>query len=392
MKILHVTNFFKPSWEAGGVARVAYEISKRLVEEGHEITVYTTDGFKSRLNVEKNTPIIIDGMKIYYFRNLLVCLTRNNLPIPYYLPMIARSQIDDFDIIHIHEHRTFSAIILHFYAKKHRIPYILQSHGSVTPFFKKKTFKILFDHFFGYKILKDATKVVALTKTEVKQYEIMGVSKNKIEIIPNGIDLSEYDNLPKKGKFKTKFMISKDDKIILYLGRLHESKGLNLILDAFSEVCKELNNIKLVFVGPDDGYQESLTARAMKLNLSNNIIFAGYVDNNTKREALVDATVFITPSYSGFPVTFLEACACGTPIITTTNGDILEWINDKVGYVVENDKDQLKNAMFRILSDENLRAKFKIECNNLIVNNFEWTGIVKNYEDIYFRSSGGSST
>ena len=383
MKILHVTNFFKPSWEAGGVARVAYEISENLVNEGHEVTVYTTDGFKSRLNVEKNTPIIIDGMKIYYFRNLLNYLTKSNLPIPYYVPLIARSQMQDFDIIHIHEHRTFLAIIVHFYAKKYRTPYILQSHGSVTPFFKKKTFKILFDHFFGYKILRDASKVIALTKTEANQYEMMGVSKNKIEIIPNGINLSEYNNLPKKGKFKTKYMIPMSNKVILYLGRLHESKGLDLILDSFSDVHKELHNIKLVFVGPDDGYQESLTARAKKLDVSDNIIFAGYVDNITKIEAFVDATVFITPSYSGFPVTFLEACACGTPIITTTNGDILEWINDKVGYVVEYDKDQLKNAMFRILSDENLRAKFKIECSNLMVNDFEWAKIVKKLENLY---------
>ena len=53
MKILQVTNFFKPSWEAGGIARVAYEISKELVNRGHEVTVYTTDGFKYRLNFKK---------------------------------------------------------------------------------------------------------------------------------------------------------------------------------------------------------------------------------------------------------------------------------------------------------------------------------------------------
>ena len=53
MKVLQVTNFFKPSWESGGPARVAYGLSKKLIERGHEVTVYTTDGFKLRLNVEK---------------------------------------------------------------------------------------------------------------------------------------------------------------------------------------------------------------------------------------------------------------------------------------------------------------------------------------------------
>ena len=53
MKILQVTNFFKPSWESGGPARVAYEISKKLVERGHEVTVYATVRYKLKLNVEK---------------------------------------------------------------------------------------------------------------------------------------------------------------------------------------------------------------------------------------------------------------------------------------------------------------------------------------------------
>ena len=68
MRILQVTNFFKPSWEAGGPARVAYDISKKLVDNGHKVTVYTTDGYKSRLDVEKNVPLNIDGIKTYYFR------------------------------------------------------------------------------------------------------------------------------------------------------------------------------------------------------------------------------------------------------------------------------------------------------------------------------------
>ena len=112
MKILQVTNFFKPSWEAGGPPRVVYEISKKLVERGHEVTVYTTDGFKYRLNVEKNKPIDVDGIRVYYFRNLSSYLTRKwILPILYYLPMIAKKEIKEFDIIHIHEYRTFLAII-----------------------------------------------------------------------------------------------------------------------------------------------------------------------------------------------------------------------------------------------------------------------------------------
>ncbi|HWQ47765.1 MAG TPA: glycosyltransferase, partial [Methanosarcina sp.] len=165
MKILHVTNFFKPSWEAGGIARVAYEISKNLVKEGHEVTVFTTDGFKSRLKTIKNKPIDVDGINTYYFRNLSNYLTKRNIVIPYYLPLIARIKIQDFDVIHIHEHRTLLAIIVHYYSKKYNIPYVLQAHGTLPNTIGKKNQKNIFDAIWGNKILKDASKLIAVSNT-----------------------------------------------------------------------------------------------------------------------------------------------------------------------------------------------------------------------------------
>ena len=89
------------------------------------------------------------------------------------------------------------------------------------------------------------------------------------------------------------------------------------------------------------------------------------------------------PSFLGFPVTFLEACACGTPIITTNNGDTLDWIHGKVGYVVEYDKDQLRDAIYKVLSDEGLRKRFGEEGKKLMVKKFAWDNIVKEVENVY---------
>ncbi|WP_054864778.1 glycosyltransferase [Methanosarcina barkeri] len=94
------------------------KFQKNLVKEGHEVTVFTTDGFKSRLKIIKNKPVDVDGINTYYFRNLSNYLTKRNIVIPYYLPFIARRKIQDFDVIHIHEHRTLLAVIVHYYSKK----------------------------------------------------------------------------------------------------------------------------------------------------------------------------------------------------------------------------------------------------------------------------------
>ncbi|MCD4678477.1 MAG: glycosyltransferase [Desulfobacula sp.] len=194
MKILEVTNFFKPSWEAGGPARSVYEISKKLIKNGHDVTVYTTDGFKSRLDVEKNKPIIIDGIQTYYFRNLSRFLTkRMNFPIPYYFPLVLRKKIKNFDVIHLNEHRTVLAIVVHYYAKKYGIPYILQPRGSVPTISKSKQ-KKLFDAIFGHSIIKDASKIIASSKIESELIQgVFSESNNeKIVHIPNGIDLGTY--------------------------------------------------------------------------------------------------------------------------------------------------------------------------------------------------------
>jgi glycosyltransferase involved in cell wall biosynthesis len=384
VKILQVTNFFKPSWESGGPARVAYEISKKLIERGHEVTVYTSDGFKSRLDVKKNELVDIDGIKTYYFRNLSRYLARKMvLSIPYYLPIVARKEIRYFDVIHIHEHRTVLAVVVRHYAKKYGVPYVLQAHGSVLPFFQKQGLKKIFDLSFGYKILRDASKIIAVTKMETEQYKKMGVDEDKIEIVPNGIDLFEYDNLPKRREFRRKYLIRDDEKIILYLGRIHKIKGIDLLVNAFADLVTELDDVRLVIVGPDDGFLSALKRQIEDLKIGDRILFTGPLYERDKLEAYVDADVYVLPSvYETFPVTVLEAWACGTPVIITDRCGIAD-IVDKVGCVVEYDKGKLRDAISKVLSDEGLRRRFGEEGRRLVREEFGWGEVVKKVEEVY---------
>ncbi len=383
MKILQVVDFFKPSWEAGGIVRVCYELSKRLADNGHGVTIYTTDGFKSRLKVKKNQPVDVECMEVYYFRNVSISLTKRNFYLPYLLPLIAKKNIQKFSVVHIHTFRSLLVIPIWYYAKKYNIPYILQAHGSVLPTFQKQRLKKIFDLFFGYRILKDATKLIALTKTEAEQYKRMDVDENKIEIVPNGIDLSQYENLPKRGEFRKKYSIGDDEKMILYLGRIHKIKGLDLLVKTFSDLIKKLDDIRLVIVGPDDGFLSTIKKQTEDLKIDGRILFAGPLYERDKLEAYVDADVYVLPSvYETFPVTVLEACACGTPVIVTDQCGIAD-IVDEVGYVVEYDKDQLQDAIIKILSDEGLRRKFGEEGKRLVGEEFGWDEVVLDIENIY---------
>ena len=384
MKILQVVSFFKPSWEAGGIARACYEISKKLTDKGHEVTIYTTDGFKSRLKVKKNQPVNVENMNVYYFRNLSNFLAKRNLCIPYLLPYISKRDLQQFDVIHVHTFRTILALSIWYYAKKYNIPYVLQAHGSVLPFFQKQRLKKIFDRFFGYRILRDASKIIVSTKIETEQYKKMGVDEGKIEIVPNGIDLTEYDILPEWREFRKKYKI-KDEKIILYLGRIHKIKGIDLLVKAFADLVKEMDDVRLVIVGPDDGFLLTLKRQIEDLNIGDKILLTGLIPEKDKLGAYVDADVYVLPSvYETFPVTILEAFACGTPVIVTDRCGIANIVIDNnVGYVVEYDKEQLQDAIFKILTNVELRRYFGEGGKKLVREKYSWDIVVQQLEKIY---------
>ena len=88
--------------------------------------------------------------------------------------------------------------------------------------------------------------------------------EEQIGIVPNGIDLSEYADLPPKGLFKKKFNIDRDKKVILYLGRIHKTKGNNIIVKPFIDIVKKLDNVKIVIIDPDEGYLKEIKALIKK--------------------------------------------------------------------------------------------------------------------------------
>jgi glycosyltransferase involved in cell wall biosynthesis len=382
MNILQVIPYFTP--KRGGDVNVCYNLSKYLAESSHEVTIITTD---FEFDAEYAKTLDEAGVRVIPFHcivNIKLFLTSPSMK------KWLKRNITNFDVVHMHDYRSYQNVIVYHYAKKYGVPYVLQSHGSVLPFFQKQRLKKLYDLVWGYKILKDATKVIALTMTEAEQYKKMGVNENKIEIVPNGIDLSEYDNLPKRGEFRRKYSIKDEEKIVLFVGRLHKTKGIELLVKAFADLSKELNHIKLVLLGPDDGYQSMLERIIRDLKIDTKVVFTGFVTNEEKMAAFVDADVFVTPSFLGFPVTFLEACACGTPIITTNKGDELNWIHDAVGYVVEYDKDKLRDAILIILSDKKIKNRFGEEGKRLVMKKFGWDNVIKQIEDTYLTVSGGS--
>ena len=383
MNILHVVPAFAPCFSAGGVVNAAYQIAKKQVEMGHNVCVFTTDSCKERLAMNKHYDVDVDGIKVYYFKNLSNSV-KNKLTIdtPLALPFKLRKMIKNFDIIHIHEHRHFLAIATHRYAVKNNIPYVLQAHGSVLPFFQKEGLKEIFDKLWGFNILHDASKVFALTEVEKGQYLEMGVKEENIEIVPLGINVGEYSNLPNKGVFKSKHNIGENEQLILFLGRIHKIKGIDLLIESFARLKRD--DVKLAIVGGDYGFLDSAKELISKYHLEDKVIFPGVLVGREKQEALVDCDIFVMPSrYESFTTSGLEAMACGKPLVLTKNNHIQDWVDNNVGLIADFDPKSLSDSLEKLLSNKELQSSFGKQGINLIHSKYNWDIIVKQIKEIY---------
>ncbi|MDO8568505.1 MAG: glycosyltransferase [Dehalococcoidales bacterium] len=367
MKILQVTPFF--SAFHGGSAEVPYQLSRELARRGHRVTVYTSD-----FQIGDTQ---IPGVTIRAFK------TRFSQAKFYVTPGIAaeaRANIKNFDVVHLHNYRTYQNIVVRGPAVKHGIPYVLQAHGSLTTFFQRKMLKKVFDLAWGNRILRDASGLLAVTDAEAAQYRSMGATENKIKIIPHGIDLAEFASLPERGEFRRKYGLG-ESKIVLFVGRLDNTKGLDLLARAFAGLARD--EARLVIVGPDFGYLKPLQALIKELDLQKNIVITGPLYGREKLAAYADADVHVLPSsYEIFGITTLEAMACGTPVIVTDRCGLADAVKD-AGLVIPHDEKALCRAMQQLLDNDKMRQACAEKGKLLVRDKFNWAKIAAQIEAVY---------
>lgn len=399
MKILQVVLYFPPAYSYGGPLGVTYQVSKELVKRGHEVTVFTTDVYdaKSRLEFQEN-PMVMDGIEVYHFRNLSNHLAHKNLAIAPSMAFALSKLVGSFDVVHLHEYFHFQAALVHHYATKKSVPYVLQAHGSF-PIIKKlnsermllskSQSKRIFNIVFGHSIINDAGKIIASSRVESDQFQqaFADFPLDRVVHLPNYVDLRSYEDLPERGHFRRKYNIDERVKIVLFLSRIHERKGADLLVAAFSKAKQTMDfPAILVIAGPDEGNVRTLKSLARKLAVENHVIFPGLLSSREKLEAYVDADVFVLPSrdrYESFGNVVLEALACGTPVIVTDNCGVSEWIGTDVGYIIEFDEEQLCDALHAVLGNERLSKTLGNSGKKLIREQFDWDEGILRFERLY---------
>jgi len=374
MKILHIIPSYLPAKLASGAIKPTHYLNKALVEKGIEVVVYTMniDGNK-KLDVPLGKEVNLDGVKVFYFP-----MTFRPWQYSYKLHQALAKSVKDFDLIHITSVFLSVSTLGAYYAKKFNKPYIISPHGSLMnePLRNRNTKKQIYISLIERKNLTDASAIHFTVETEKEEYIKAGLSLKETIIIPNGLDIEEFNTITRDSAthFKEKFGIAPDKKIILFLGRLHRIKGLDTLIPAFAEIIKKEPKAVLVLAGPDDeNYKREVLKFIDEVNLrTSDIVFTGMLVGEDKTAVYKESDVFVLPSYSeNFGMVVVEAMySCLPVVITKYVGIAPEIIKNNAGIVIKKSEKELTEAILKILNNPALAQKMGESGKRLVETEF----------------------
>ena len=400
MKILHIIGNIADN--QGGPSKGVISMCRALSQEGHDVTLFTTNmncrGAFLRLpnrddvlEVPTNKPIICNGFEIRYFsvdwpsrymlsRDMAKALIRN---------------VQEFDVVHIHSLYVFTTLMAAYCCRKFNVPYLIRPHGTLDPFLRRKSRfrKLVYNVLFEKRNLNHAAAIHYTTEEEMELTRSLGIKAPGI-VVPLGLDLTEFAQLPPYGIFRSKYQLGANKKIILFLGRINFKKGLDILANAFGQVARYRGDVVLVIVGPDnEGYARRVKQWLQDERVLNQTVFVGMLKGRDKLSVFRDSDLFVLPSYSeNFGISVVEAMACGLPVVTSNKVNIWREIAGAgAGLVVDCDKDQLVETILKLLDHSGLRQEMGINGKVLVEQKFTSKRMVENLIRAYSNILNGNS-
>ena len=377
MKILHVFPFFSIKG-GGGTTWLIDQLSNAQSRVGHKVSVITTTHMFDNSNLNDKNLYNVIALKSYF-----------NFFGIYFSPDLIKfcvKNLKDYDIIHLHLFRSIQNVIVCYYANKFKIPYLIDAHGSLPRHFKIKYLKkYLYDLFVGENILKKSKAFIAENELSYKEYIDFGIDDDKIAIVRPPFPVQDYNNLPKKGLFKTKFNLE-NKSIILFFGRIHWIKGIDILVESFNMLQRRREDVHLVIMGEDDGFKLKLEYIIKKLKIQDKILFTGYLSGKEKLSCIIDSSVVVqTSRYEQGAGAPFEAVLCNVPIIVSDNsGAAMDVKRLNAGYIVKfDDNQQLSNTMEYIIDNQDEAVSKTKAGANRIKNDLSIEKNITEYSDVY---------
>ena len=381
MKILMLTWEYPPRI-VGGIARVVHDLSHKLVKNGHDVTVVTyKEGDTPEFENDK-------GVKVYRVENYMI--KPNNftdwiMQLNFTLTAKATQIINEqgkFDCIHAHDWLVaYSAKTL---KDSFQIPIVSTIHAT-----EAGRNSGIHDDIQRY--INDTEWLLTYESTEVivnsnymkcELQRLFGLPFEKINVIPNGININNFNGITKDYDFRRKYAMD-NEKIILYIGRLVYEKGVQHLISAMPKIINGYNDTKLI-IGGKGGMYDELREQAKNLGIENKVYFTGYLSSKEVQKMYKCADIAVFPStYEPFGIVALEAMLAGVPTVVSDIGGLNEIVDHGINGMKSyaGNSNSIADSVLALLYNHQL-------CNNIVKNaktkvkqEFNWNKIA---QDTFF--------
>ena len=395
MKTALVLTSTFPRWKDDTTPGFVYELSSRLAEKGTKIIVMAPHAVGA-LRQENLGHVDVHRFRYFYpykFQKLAygAGIIPNfkksfaaKLNVPFFLLseyFSARRLIKQENPDFIHAHWLIPQGIIGAMLKNRKTKLIVTVHGSDLFPLKNFVFKAL-----QRKVLKNCD--FCTVNSEATRDELIKrfpEYQNKVRLIPMGVDTGLFV----RKDIKSKFRQYRNQKIIMYVGRLNEQKGADYLIKSLSLVNKKIPNSRLLIIG-EGAYKKNLQKIAGSLNLAN-VEFLGPIPHHNLPDYYNLADVFVLPAVTsrigteGQGLVLTEAMACGACVIGTETGGIKFLIkNNENGLLVkERDENDLAENIIKVLSGNKLRQKLSKSGIQFVKKNYSWDTIVRKFNELY---------
>ena len=383
MKILMLTWEYPPR-VVGGISRVVYDLSHRLIKDGHDVTVVTyKDGDVPYFENDK-------GVKVHRIDNYMI--NPNNFIewiMQMNFAMIGKAnqiiaEEGKFDIIHAHDWLVaYAAKAL---KESYDMPIVSTIHATEAgrnSGIHDETQRYINDT--EWMLTYESTEVIVNSnymKSELQR--LFGLPFEKINVVPNGVNLGIFSGIERDYEFRRKFAMD-NEKIILFIGRLVYEKGVQHLIAAMPKILSKYNDAKLVIAGKG-GMLDELKAQAKALGIENKVYFAGYMNGKDVQKMYKAADVSVFPStYEPFGIVALEAMLSENPIVVSDIGGLNEIVQHKENGMKSyaGNANSIADSVLELLFDHQLCSNIVKKAKSKVRNEYNWNKIAQDTHFTY---------
>ena len=383
MKILMLTWEYPPR-VVGGIARVVYDISRTLLKDGHDVTVVT---YK-----EGDAPYFEDdkGVKVYRVDNYMInpnnfidWIMQMNFNMVAKVNEIIQEQ-GNFDVIHAHD--WLVAYAAKTIKSSYNIPIVSTIHATEAgrnSGIHDETQRYINDT--EWMLTYESAEVIVNSnymKNELQR--LFGLPYEKINVIPNGVNLSLFNGIERDYNFRRKYAMD-NEKIILFMGRLVYEKGIQHLISAMPKILQGYHDSKLVICGKC-GMQRELQQQVTAMGIGNKVCFAGYMNGKDVQRMYKAADIAVFPStYEPFGIVALEAMLSENPIVVSDIGGLNEIVEHRVNGMKAycGNPNSIADSILELLYDHKLCADITRKAKNKVRNEYNWSKIAQDTHFTY---------